>query len=210
METTGTAPKAAIFDIGNVLIEWNPQRMYDRHIGAERRAALFEAVDLHGMNLAVDGGAPFGESVEALAARHPDWAAEIRLWRDNWLEMVTPGIEESQRLMAALQARGVPVHALTNFGDETFAIAEREMPFIPRFDSAFVSGRLRMLKPAPAIYAHVEETLGLSGPELFFTDDSPANVAAAEARGWRTHLFEGAEGLAARLVEVGLLDEVPA
>ena len=73
-----------------------------------------------------------------------------------------------------------------------------------------MSGHLGVLKPEPAIYAVVEAATGLSGPELFFTDDSPDNVAAAAARGWRAHLFDGPEGLAARLAAEGLLPGDPA
>ncbi|MFN3144619.1 MAG: hypothetical protein ACE368_04795 [Paracoccaceae bacterium] len=86
-----------VFDIGRVLIEWDPQAMYDARIGAERRERLFAEVDLDGMNLGVDRGDDLDAAVEALAARHPDWAAEIRMWRDNWLEMVPGPIEGPSR-----------------------------------------------------------------------------------------------------------------
>lgn len=197
--------RAVVFDIGNVLIEWQPERFYDRSIGRDARMRMFAEVDLHGMNEAVDRGAPFRETVYATAARHPAWETAIRLWHDSWLDMASPAIPHSVRLMRALKARHVPVFALTNFGHDTFAVAEPHYPFLAEFDRAFVSGRLRVTKPDPAIYAIVESETGRSGPELFFIDDRAENIAAARARGWSTHHFQGPAGLADRLMAEGFL-----
>ncbi|NBE09240.1 HAD family hydrolase [Paragemmobacter ruber] len=200
-------PEAVVFDIGNVLLEWQPERFYDREIGAARRARLFAEVDLVGMNEGVDLGAPFAASVEALAVAHPDWAPEIRMWRERWFEIAHPPIEGSIRLLRALRAKGVPVLALTNFGVETFDAAVARLPFLAEFDRAWVSGRMGVMKPDPAIYAALEAESGVAPGRLIFTDDRAENIAAAAARGWQTHLFEGWEGWAARLVAVGLLDK---
>lgn len=204
------AIEAVVFDIGNVLVEWNPQRVFDRLIGRGRREALFAAVDLEGMNREVDLGRPMEAAVEALAARHPEHAAEIRLWSAHWLEMVSPAIDGSVALLMALRRAGVPVCALSNFGDDTFARAERAYPFLRAFDARFISGRLGVMKPDPRIYALLERDTGHAPERILFIDDRPENIAAAEARGWRGHLFTGpAEGparLAERLVAEGLLD----
>ncbi|TCP40618.1 HAD family hydrolase [Rhodovulum marinum] len=199
--------EAVIFDIGRVLIDWQPEAFYDRMIGPERRRALFSEVDLEGMNLSVDLGADLSEAVAGMAARHPDWAAEIRLWESHWLEMASPAIPASVRILTALKSRGVPVFALTNFGVPTFEIARAAYPFFDLFDRAYVSGRLGVIKPNPAIYEIVERDSGIAPGALIFTDDRPENIAAAKARGWQTHLFDGAPGWAARLVAEGVLDE---
>lgn len=196
---------AVIHDIGRVLIGWDPEGFYDRTIGPDRRRALFAQVDLHGMNLRVDGGAPIGPSVAALADRHPDWANEITLWHSHWSQMVGPPIDRSVRCLRALTARGVKVHALTNFGAETFEIALDLFPFLQLFDQRFVSARLGLLKPDAAIYAAVEQATGLAPAQMLFVDDSPANVAAAAARGWQVHHFTDPAGWADRLVAEGLL-----
>lgn len=196
---------AVVFDIGNVLIEWNPERFYDATIGPERRRALFQAVPLGALNESVDAGAPFAETILGAADRYPDWADEIRMWHDNWIDMASPRIDRSVRLMRALRRRGVPVFALTNFGNETFARACAEYDFFNEFDRAYVSARLGLMKPDPAIYAHVEADSGIDPGALLFTDDKADNTAAAAARGWATHLFDGPDGLAARLVHEGLL-----
>lgn len=201
------AIRAVILDIGNVLLEWDPHKLYDPEIGPDRRKALFDAVDLDGMNLDVDRGAPFRDTIYAKAAAHPDWADEIRMWHDRWLEMATPAIDQTVRLMAALQARGMPVFALSNFGKESFELAQKNYPFLTRFDRFYISAHLKMLKPEPGIYQAVEADCGLPPDALLFTDDRPDNIAAAAARGWQTHLFEGPQGFADRLVAEGLLNE---
>ncbi|CTQ49320.1 HAD family hydrolase [Jannaschia donghaensis] len=200
-----TAIRAVIFDIGNVLIEWQPERFYDRAIGEDRRRAMFAAVDLHAMNDLVDLGHGFRDIIYAQADATPDWRDEIRMWHDNWLELATPVIDRSVRLLRALRAKGVPVHALTNFGIESFDLAKRHFDFLGEFDRAFVSGHMGVIKPDPEIYRQVEDDLGLPGAALLFADDRDANVAMARARGWNAHLFDGPGGWADRLVADGLL-----
>jgi 2-haloacid dehalogenase len=198
-------PDAVVFDIGNVLIEWQPERFYDAVIGADRRRAMFEAVDLHGMNELVDRGAHFTDTIYAAAQSHPDWHDEIRMWHDRWIELATPAIDHSVRLMAALQAKGVPVFSLTNFGIQSYDYAATHYPFLRSFDRDFISGHLGVTKPDPVIYARLEEGSGLRGDALLFADDRAENITAAQAFGWQTHLFEGPQGWADRLVAADLL-----
>ena len=199
--------EAVIFDIGNVLIEWQPERHYDRLMPRARREAMFAEVDLHGMNDQIDAGALFKETIYEWAERHPDWADEIRMWYHNWIDMASPRIEGSIALLRALRAKGVPVFALTNFGIHSFAYARTQYDFLTEFDRAFVSGEMGVIKPDPRIYELVEQGCGLPPESLLFTDDRADNIAAADARGWQTHRFEGSEGWARRLVEAGLLSE---
>ena len=203
-------PEAVVFDIGNVLIEWQPERFYDREIGAERREALFREVDLAGMNLRIDLGEDFTATVYDMADRHPGWRDEIRLWHDRWIELASPDIPHSVRLLRALRAKSIPVFALTNFGTASFEIALDRYPFLTEFDRSYVSGHLNVIKPDDRIYEAVEADFGQPPQGLLFTDDRPDNIAAAQARGWQTHLFEGPQGLAARLVASGLLTEAEA
>lgn len=201
-------PEAVIFDIGNVLIEWQPERFYDRVIGPERRRAMFAEIDLHGMNDEVDRGGHFTDTIYAWAERHPDWRDEIRMWHDRWIELATPVIPRSVRLMQALRAKGVPVYALTNFGVQNFDMAaEHHYPFLRDFDRHYISGRMRVAKPDPAIYEMVERDCGHPPHALLFTDDRADNIAVARARGWQAHLFDGPDGWARRLVEAGVLSE---
>lgn len=199
--------EAVIFDIGNVLVGWQPEVFYDRVIGEARRRALFDAVDLHRMNELVDEGALFRETIYDWAERHPDWAEEIRWWYDRWIELASPRIEGSIALLRALRGKGVPVFALTNFGKYSFDEAIPKLDFLVEFDRAYVSGRMGVVKPDPRIYQMVEEDCGLPPQALIFADDKAENIAAAAARGWKTHQFESWQGWARRLVAEGLLTE---
>ncbi|MEX0337426.1 MAG: HAD family hydrolase [Arenibacterium sp.] len=200
-------PEAVVFDIGNVLIEWEPAKLYDPEIGPERRAQLFREVPLDEMNLNVDRGAPFRETIYATADAHPGWQDEIRMWHDRWIEMASPAIDRSVRLLRALRARGVPVFALSNFGVDSFDLAARHYPFLREFDRSYISGHMKVIKPDAAIYQQAEDDCGIAPSGLLFTDDRPDNIEAAAARGWQTHLFDGPDGWAERLVTEGLLSE---
>ncbi|WP_431297926.1 HAD-IA family hydrolase [Tabrizicola sp. BL-A-41-H6] len=198
-------PEAVIFDIGNVLTRWQPEAFYDRVIGKERRRALFTEVDLHAMNEIVDAGGLFRETIYDWADRHPDWAPEVRMWYDRWIELASPRIEGSIALLRALRGKGVPVFSLTNFGSYSYEEARGKLEFLNEFDREYVSGRMGVTKPDPRIYAMVEEDCGLAADRLLFTDDKADNITAAARRGWRTHQFESWQGWAARLVAEGLL-----
>ncbi len=197
--------RAVVFDIGNVLLHWDPEGHYDRVLGRPAREALFAAVDLGAMNLRVDAGEEIAEVVAETAAAHPAHADDIRRWHDDWLQMCQPDIPETAALLRALKARGVPVFALSNFGVSTFALAQRTYPVLREFDRLFVSGHLGLLKPDPAIYAHVEAQTGLAPGQMLFIDDREDNITAAGARGWKVHHFQGAGALERRLMDEGLL-----
>lgn len=204
------AIEAVVFDIGNVLLEWCPEQFYDRKIGEVRRKQLFAEVDLEGTNQNVDLGAELKKTIYDLSDKHPEWRDEIRLWHDSWIEIASPAINHSVQLLRALRAKGFPVFALTNFGVETFELAEKVYPFFTDFDQRFVSGQLEVIKPDARIY-EIVETEGKIAPEgLLFTDDNRENIDAANARGWQTHLFENSQGWADRLVSEGLLTETEA
>ena len=198
-------PEAVIFDIGNVLTHWQPEAFYDREIGPERRQRLFAEVDLHAMNALVDDGALFRETIYDWAGQHPDWATEIRMWYDRWIDLASPRIEGSIALLRALRSKGVPVYALTNFGSYAYDEARAKLDFLSEFDREYVSGRLFVSKPDQRIFAFVEDDSGIAPDRLLFTDDKADNITAAARRGWRTHQFESWQGWAQRLVAEGLL-----
>lgn len=196
---------AVIFDIGNVLIEWQPERYYDRVVGEARRRALFSTVDLHAMNDKVDRGEGFRDVIYATAEAHPEFRDEIRQWHDNWIELAQPAIPHSVKLMRSLRQQGIPVFALSNFGVESFAYAQTQYDFLNEFDHPYVSGHMKVIKPDPRIYQMVEAHSGIAPDRLLFVDDRADNIRAAASRGWQTHHFDGPEGWAAALVAHGLL-----
>lgn len=200
-------PQAVIFDIGNVLIEWNPEAYFDRHMSAEARAQMFAETAIDQMNIELDRGAPFRQTVYDLAQRHPAWSDMIRRWHDNWLDILTPEIAPCARLLRALRGRGMPVFALSNFGAESFEIARKHYPVLSEFDRAYISGRMGVVKPDPQIYQMVEADCGLPPGALLFVDDRADNIAVAAGRGWQTHHFNGWQGWAKHLTVLGLLSE---
>jgi 2-haloacid dehalogenase len=196
-----------IFDIGNVLIEWQPERFFDRVVGEDRRRAMFAAVDLHGMNDRVDRGETFRDVIYDTATAYPEFEAEIRIWHDRWIEMAAPAIPHSVRLLRALRTAGVPVYALTNFGIQTFDVAEPVYPFLGEFERRYISGHMGVIKPDADIYAQLEADVPEQPDTLLFADDRQENLDAAAARGWHTHLFDHPAGWADRLVAEGLLTQ---
>ncbi|GHA48953.1 haloacid dehalogenase [Amylibacter ulvae] len=196
---------AVIFDIGNVLIEWQPERLYDAVIGADRRKAMFAEIDLHGMNDSIDRGAPFKETIYDFAEKNPKWRDEIRMWHDRWIEMAAPVIPQSVSLLRTLRSKGIPVFALTNFGIQSFDYAETVYDVLGEFDQRYVSGHMGVIKPDALIYEMVEERCGHAPENLLFTDDRADNIEMAKSRGWNTHLFTTSSGWADCLVEHGLL-----
>lgn len=202
-----TKARAVVFDIGNVLLEWEPQRYFERRIGSARMAALFAQVDLEGMNAAIDAGADFQGSLTARMRRHPDWSTEIAIWKDHWIDMIGPPIQPCVDIFRQLQRSGVPVFALSNFGREPFDWARRKFAFLDDFDQSFISGQLRMVKPDDRIYAELEKQTGFAASDLFFIDDRPENIEAALRRGWQGHVFTGSEALKSALEKAGFLPD---
>ena len=198
--------EAVVFDIGNVLIAWNPERFFDSVMpDRAARKKMFNTIDLHGMNEVVDRGGPWRETIYETAAQFPEYARYVRMWYDRWIEMASPEIAGSVKLIRALRVKGVPVFAFSNFGIESFAYAQSKYPFLNEFDRRFISGHMGVIKPEPLAYRIVEDRCGISPAGLLFTDDRPANIDAATKRGWQGHLFNGPEGLARRLVDEGML-----
>lgn len=193
-------PTIAVFDIGNVLIEWNPEHLYRKLIpDPAARAHFLAEVCPPAWNLAQDAGRSFAEGIAEACARHPGQAALIAAFFERWDEMVPGPIQGSVDILAALKAAGRPVHAITNFSAETFPIARRRFAFLEWFDDVVVSGAVRRVKPDPAIYRLLLDRQGLAAADTVFIDDSPANLAGARAVGMHALHFTGPDRLRADL-----------
>ena len=196
--------EVVVFDIGNVLIEWQPETFFTRRVGKPRSDAFFATVPIHDIHQSVDDGAAF-DVILAAAKTYPEFEPELRIWHDQWEDLTANVISHSVRLMAALQSRSIPVWALTNFGVEPFERSCVAHPFLNDFDGAVVSGQVKLSKPNPAIYQVMEGRLGVPPASILFVDDRMENIHAAVARGWKTHHFNGADTWAQTLVDYGLL-----
>lgn len=191
-EIEAAGPDWVVFDVGRVLVEWEPDRVYaDLFPDPEARAAFFERVGLHEMNLKGDRG-ELTPAVEEWAARYPEDAEPIRAWRARWAEMFTPAIPETAEVLRRAKAGGRKVAALTNFAADTWLVGQGTHPVLREFDVEVVSGRLGALKPEAEIYAAAEAATGARGAQLWFLDDKVENVAAARARGWGGRVFDAA------------------
>ena len=198
--------RAVLFDLGGVLVDWNPRHLYRRLFTDEVAMERFLAtVCTQAWNEDQDAGRPFCEGVELLVARHPQHADEIRAYDTRWGEMLQGAIEESVAILGALRARGVPLFGLTNWSAEKFPLAWTRFAFLEWFDGILVSGEERLKKPDPRIYRLAVQRFGLEPTETLYIDDAEVNVAAAALLGFKTHRFVEAPGLHSLLVACGLL-----
>lgn len=199
-------PEAVVFDIGRVLFDWNLRFLFQKLIEdpAELDRFLAEVVTEE-WHFQSDGGRPLAEMVPERQAQFPDHAHLIEAYVARFNETIERPIEGTHAIVRRLADKGVPLYALTNFGAEFFAGFRPTAPIFELFEDIVVSGEEKCAKPDAQIFAIAEARFGHAPHALFFTDDNPANVAAARARGWHAHLFEGPEGLEAELARLGLL-----
>ena len=199
----------AVFDVGNVLIEWDPRFLYEKVISDPARLDYFMTnVWDSAVNLEMDRGLPFAEGIALLVARHPQWEAEIRAFDVRWEETIPREISANTRVLAELRTRRLPNFAITNFSSEKFALSRRRFPFLDGFDGLIVSAHEKLVKPDPAIFRLFLDRYGLEASEGVFIDDSEKNVRAAEALGF--HVLHVGPGTDVRegLIRLGLLDSI--
>lgn len=198
--------KAVVFDIGRVLFHWQLSALFEKLIAdPDERAWFLANVVTEEWHFEHDAGRALADMLPERIALFPQYEPLIRAYAARFNETITGPIEGSHEIVRRLAARGVPIYGLTNFGDEFFAGFRPQEPIFDLFEDIVVSGVEKVAKPDPRIYAVLEERSGRSGAALFFTDDNPANVAAARARGWDAHLFTDPQSLEAQLVASGLL-----
>ncbi len=202
-----TRPAAVVFDLGGVLIDWDPRHLYRSVFDGDEAAMeqFLAEVTTAEWNTRQDAGRSWAEAVEELAREFPEHRERIAAFHERWIETLGGPIEPSVEVLAELRAAGVPLYALTNWSAETFPLARPCFPFLDWFDGIVVSGEVGIVKPDPRIFAHLLETHGLRPEATVFIDDTPANVRAAEAAGMTPIHFTDAVALRARLVELGLL-----
>ena len=195
---------AVVFDIGGVLLEWDPRLLY--------RELLPDPADLDRFlaeicnpdwNATLDAGRPFDEACDELATRHPDQAKLIHAWKRQD-EMIAGEIAGTAELVARLDDAGIPLYLLTNMPAEVFAARRARYPVLQRFDGAVVSGEEGVLKPSAEIFAILRRRFDLDPAATLFVDDLEVNVAGAAAARFLVHRFVDAPALAAALEAHGL------
>jgi 2-haloacid dehalogenase len=197
--------KHVVFDIGKVLLHYDPELAYLDVIPdeAERRWFL-ENICTGAWNIEQDRGRSWQDAEALLIEAHPEKSSHIRAFRQNWNLMVPHSYDDSVAILRGLIAEGNDVTMLTNFASDTLREAQGRFPFLTESRGVTVSGDIRMLKPDREIYEHHVASFDLDPAATLFIDDSPANVEGAKAAGWQAVHFTGAPKLADDLRSLGL------
>jgi 2-haloacid dehalogenase len=200
------SPNTIIFDLGGVLIEWNPRYLYRKLFDDEAAMEAFlSTVCTPEWNVRLDAGRPFGEAVTELVERHPEQEALIRAYHERWEEMVPHAIEGTVEILADVRAAGYRVAALSNWSAETYPLMRQRFDFLGWFDRIVLSGDERCIKPDPQIYHILLDRLAQPAHECLFIDDSEKNVVAAHQMGIHAIHFHSPEALRVQLQEMGVI-----
>lgn len=201
------APATVLFDLGKVLLDWDPRYYYARFFpgdvaGLERFVTQAVGPDFI---LAMDAGRPAAEVIPERCRHFPEYAGLIARWPKGWPYMLRGPIAGTVDILCDLKDRGTRLYALTNFSTETWPIARARFDFLGWFQDTIMSGEHGLVKPDPRIYALAIGRCRLDPARTVFVDDAPANVAAGRAAGLDALLFETPEKLRADLQARGLL-----
>jgi 2-haloacid dehalogenase len=195
-----------VFDIGNVLVHWEPRALYRKIFASEDEVEWFIAnVCNSDWNLEQDRGRSFAEAVREATARFPEHADAIAAYDLRWHETMPGPIDGTVGILEELRQRGTPLYAITNFNQDKFRETLERFSFLRTFRDIVVSGDERLLKPDPAIYRVLLERNGIDAAACVFIDDSEKNVRGAEAVGMKAIHFTTPQALRADLAGIGLL-----
>ena len=204
--TQGGRRPVIVYDLGGVLIDWNPRHLYRKLFDDEATMEWFLAEVCHSAwNEEQDRGRTFAAGIEEAAARHPDHRPLIEAYFVRWGEMVAGEIDGSVTVFEELKKAGYELHALTNWSTETFPVARERFPFLTWFESILVSGEEGLVKPDAPIFELLLERIGRTPAECVYIDDNPKNVWAAAALGFDAIAFQSAAQLRDALCRRGLL-----
>jgi 2-haloacid dehalogenase len=193
-----------VFDLGNVMLRWDPRFLFTQYFDSEEEMEWFLAHVCNGAwNLEQDRGRSFADAVAELTAKHPKHAEAIAAYNTRWHETLPHAIDGTVAIFEELAARDAALYAITNWNGDKFRETKLRFPFLNRFRDIVVSGDERLVKPDPAIYELLLERNALLAADCLFIDDSLANVKGAESVGMQAHHFVSPEGLRQVLAALG-------
>jgi 2-haloacid dehalogenase len=200
-------PAAVVFDLGGVLIDWDPRHLY-RTLFADATAMerFLAEIATPEWNAAQDAGRPWTEAIEVLAKRFPEDRRLIEAYHLRWPETLGDPIDGTVDVLADLRQRDVRLLALSNWSAETFPIARERYPFLAWFEGIVISGEVGITKPDVRIFEVLVRRHGLEPSRTVFIDDSESNVSAAETLGFISLRFADPDTLRTDLERLGLLD----
>ena len=197
---------AVVFDLGNVLVGWDPYRPFVGRLPAREVEAFFTDLDFMAFNHHQDAGRSWADARQALASSAPEHLPALDLYVAHFADTLVGPVPGSERLVRDLVALGVRLLGLTNWSAETFHLAEPAAPAIGLLEDVLVSGEVGLAKPDPRVFGLLTQRYGLDPRRTVFVDDSATNVAAAAAAGLTGLVFTGPDRLRADLRRLGLLD----
>ena len=205
MESQTPRVTAVVFDLGGVLIDWDPRYLYRTLFDDDAAMEEFLAtVTTQEWNHAQDAGRPWAAAIEELAEVYPEKRDLIEAYWRRWPETLGDAIGPTVEVLDELRG-SVRLFALSNWSGETFPIARPRYPFLEWFDGIVISGEERLIKPDPAIFRVLLERYELRPGETVFVDDHAPNVEAAASLGIRALRFPDAAALRSALRDLGLL-----
>ena len=185
-----------IFDFGNVLVRWEPEKIYAEHFGDEAKAWWFlRHVADNDWRLRIDAGESQDACIAEQQARYPEYRQALALYRERWRDMLTGEMPGMRDIIVELRKKGHEIYGLTNWSMETFPQAREHFPILQMIDRYVVSGAEHLVKPDPRLFQVLLDRYGLRAEECTFVDDNPVNVEAARRMGMRGIQFVGAEKL---------------
>ena len=200
------APKAVLWDIGNVIVRWNPRTLYQAYFEEPAECDRFLShVCTMEWHVAHDLGVTSADNRAPLIERFPHYADAIHAWETRWWDMFSGAIPETEAAIEALHAAGVPQFGVTNMSHETFPGTIAMSPAFERLRDYVVSAQVGLMKPDPAFYALACERFGLAPQDVLFFDDSAANIESALAFGFDAHHFTDPAAVRPALEVRGLL-----
>jgi 2-haloacid dehalogenase len=205
MPVSSPRPSVVVFDLGGVLVDWNPRYLYRKIFDDPARIEWFlSTICTHAWHEQVDGGRLPEQIVPPLQARFPEYAGPIAAFHDRFAEMFGAPHHEMVAALGRLAAAGTALYALTNWGADTFPWARRQYAFLGHFRDIVVSGEEKLLKPDPRIFQVLFARGGFAPGEAVFIDDNLANVSAARALGMGGVHHQGVDTTLAALRALGL------
>ena len=197
----------AVFDLGGVLVDWDPRHLYRKLFAGDDHAMehFLATVCTPSWNLRQDAGRSFADACAELKLAHPDEAGLIDAWIQRYDEMLAGPISGTVEILAEFRSRGVPLYALSSWSAETFPVAQKRFEFLKWFQGVLLSGGVRLLKPDVAFFQLFLETFAVNPAQAVYIDDLRPNVEAAAALGMHGILFTDPPALRRELVSVGLI-----
>jgi 2-haloacid dehalogenase len=207
MDAAASRRRVVVFDLGGVLIDWNPRHLYRKVFAGDENAmeAFLADVCTVEWNERQDAGRSFADAAAELLPRHADKVDLIEAFSRRFDEMITGAIAGTVDILADLKRAGVPRYALTNWSAETFPPQRNRFPFLSWFDGIVVSGEEGVIKPDPRIFRVLLDRYRIAPEEAVFIDDNPGNAAAASALGIHGIHFRSPQLLRDELKLLGLL-----